>query len=157
MTYDAEQILDLLLYSIPFWVPAVIGLYLVVKRPSNLSQMAGLLTLKPIVTTPIWFSIFNSLRGDRFVPAHFWSILPGAGLTIIIVLTFWRLFSGPTAGDARTLLVLDCARWLNSFLIILPYGLDFGTLPCCFAMTGLTLPTVFAVVALNLSLTRIQE
>jgi hypothetical protein len=56
------------------------------------------------------------------------------------------------------LLVLDCARWLNSFLLILPYGnVGIVALGCIFAIIGLTLPTVFAVVALTLSLTRIQE
>lgn len=158
MTYEAGEILNLFLYSIPFWVPAAIGLYLVVKRTSDLSLMAGLLTLKPIVTTPIWVAIIRPLYGpDRLEPAHFFSLLPGVSLTVIIVLAFRHLFSGPRAGGARALLVLDCARWLDSFLLILPYGsVEIGPLGCIFPLIGLTLPTVFAVVALTLSLTRIQ-
>ncbi len=122
--YQAGQILNLFLYSIPFWVPTAIGLYLVVKKPNDLSLMAGLLSLKPIVTTPIWFAIISTLHSpiDKLEPTHFLSILPGASLTLIIAFAFRHLFSGPGAGSARALLVLDCARWLNSFLISLPYG-----------------------------------
>ena len=156
------SLLNLFLYSIPFWVPAAIGLYLVVNKPSELSLMAGLLTLKPIVTTPIWFAVISTLHSpvDELEPAHFLSILPGASLTFIIGFAFRRLFSGPRAGSARALVVLDCARWLNSFLISLPYGgysVESGSLLCIFALIGLALPTVFAVVALTTSLTRIEE
>ncbi|HLO33881.1 MAG TPA: hypothetical protein VK249_32335 [Anaerolineales bacterium] len=160
MTYQAGQILNLFLYSLPFWIPAAVGLYLVVKRPSDLSLMAGLLTLKPIVTTPIWFAIISPLSGsNKLEPAHFWSILPGISLTVIIVLAFRRLFFVPGAGKAKTLLVLDCARWLNSFLLSLPLvgGMGGGSLACIFSLIGLVLPTVFAVVALMLSLTRVEE
>ena len=161
MTYEAGQILNLFLYSIPFWVPAAIGLYLVVKKPNDLSLMAGLLSLKPIVTTPIWFAIISTLHSpiDKLEPAHFLSILPGASLTLIIAFAFRHLFSGPRAGSARALLVLDCARWLNSFLISLPYvgSVESGSLACLFALIGLTLPTIFAVVALTTSLADIGE
>ena len=158
MTYEAGQILNLFLYSIPFWIPAAIGLYLVVNRPNELSLMAGLLTLKPIVTTPIWFAILSTLRSpiDKLEPTHFLSILPGASLTLIIAFAFRHLLSGPRAGSARTLLVLDCARWLNSFLYTLPYGgsVERGSLACVFGLIGLILPTVFAVVALTLALVK---
>jgi len=158
MTYEAGQILNLFLYSIPFWIPAAIGLYLVVNRPNELSLMAGLLTLKPILTTPIWFAILSTLRSpiDRLEPTHFLSILPGASLTLIIAIAFRHLLSGPRAGSARALLVLDCARWLNSFLYTLPYGgnVERGSLACVFGLIGLILPTVFAVVALTLALVK---
>ena len=160
MTYEEGQILNLFLYSIPFWVPAAIGLYLVLKRPSDLSLMAGLLTLKPIVTTPIWFAIISTLHGPigKLEPAYFLSILPGASLTLIIAFAFRHLFSGRGAGSARVLLVLDCARWLNSSLLIFLFGgMESGwlaSLACVVPLIGLLLPTVFAVVALTLSLTR---
>ena len=162
MTYEAGQFLNLFLYSIPFWVPAAIGLYLVAKRPTDLSLMAGLFTLKPIVTTPIWFAIISSLLStpnEKLELAHFLSILPGASVTVMIVIVFRRLFSGPRSGSARVLLVLDCIRWLNSFLIVLPYGgnTQSGSLVCIFAFIGLTMPTVFAVIALMISLNRIEE
>jgi hypothetical protein len=151
---------NLALYAIPFLIPAAFGLYLVANKPNDLSVMAGLLTLKPIVTTPIWFAIIGTLHSpvDKLEPAHFLSIVPGAGLTVITVLAFRPLFSGPRAGTARMLLGLDCARWLNSFLLNLPYGgiTGGGSLVCLFALIGLALPTVFAVVALTTSLTRVE-
>ena len=161
MTYQAGQILNLILLSIPFWVPAAVGLYLVAKRSTDLSLMAGLLTLKPIVTTPIWFAILNTFHPypNELGFANFLSILPGASVTVMIVILFRRLFSGPRAGGARVLLVLDCIRWLNSFLLILPYGgnTQIGSLVCIFALIGLTMPTVFAVTALMISLTHFDE
>lgn len=156
------SLLNLFLCSIPFWVPAAIGLFLVVNRPNELSLMAGLLTLKPILTTPIWFALISTLPSpvENLEPAHFLSILPGASLTFTIGFAFRGLLSGPRAGHARALLALDCARWLNSSLIFLPYGgdsVETGSLLCIFALIGLTLPTVFAVVALATSLPRFQE
>ena len=151
--------LNLLLCSIPFWIPAAIGVYLSANRPGDLRRMAGLLTLKPIVTTPVWLAILSGLLSspnDKWMPAHFLSILPGAGVTIVIALAFRHLFTGPSAGRAKILLVLDCARWLNSFLMILPYGggIQGGQLACVFAVIGLALPSVFAVVALTLTISQ---
>ena len=149
--------LNLFYWSIPFWIPAVVGLYLVVKRPGPLSLMAGLLTLKPIVATPIWVALLQNAYADRLTPAQFLSILPGAGLTLIAFMAFRPLFSGPQAGNARILLVLDIARWLNSFLMLLPYPQAVGTLACIFAPIGLGLPTLFALVAVTLSTGTTQE
>jgi hypothetical protein len=150
-----------LLCAIPFWIPMGIGFYLVLTRPNRLSLMAGLLTLKPIVATPIWLAIlansFNSVP-HRIELAHFLSVLPGASLTLAVVIVFRSLFSGPRAGIARTLLVLDCARWLNSFFMVLPFSSrGNGVFGVILALLGLTLPTVFAIVALTTSLLTRQE
>ncbi len=149
--------LNLFLLSIPFWIPAIVGLYLVVKRPGPLGLMAGLLTLKPIVTTPIWAALLQNTYADRLTPSQFLSILPGAGLTLIAFMVFRPLFSGPQAGTARILLVLDSARWLNSLLMLLPYSQEAQTLACIFAPIGLALPTLFALVAVTLSPDTTQE
>ena len=155
------DLLNLFLISIPFWLPAVVGLYLVITRRNEFTLMAGLLTLKPILTTPIWFAVLGTLPRPvhGLEPAHFLSILPGFSLTVLIVIAFRHLFTGPHAGGARTLLVLDCARWLNSFLISVQYNLTMNTesLACIFALIGLALPTVFAVVAVTLSLTSVRD
>ncbi len=148
---------DWLFLSIPFLIPAAVGLYLLISWPGSLGLMAALLTLKPIVATPIWVAIIQgfSISTDRLQPAHFLSLLPGAGLTLLIVLVFRPLFSGPQAGSALILVAIDCARWLNSFLLILPYGDNSGgiLIRCISALLGLALPTVFAVVALRTVLT----
>jgi hypothetical protein len=155
------DLLNLFLISIPFWIPAAVGLYLVITRRNELGLMAGLLTLKPILTTPIWFAILGTLPRPTYglEPAHFLSILPGFSLTVLIAVLFRRLLFGSYAGSARVLLALDCARWLNSFLISVQYNLTMDTqsLACIFALIGLALPTVFAVVALMLSLTSARE
>ena len=135
-----------------FWIPGLVGLYLVLARPKDLSLMAGLLTLKPIVTTPIWFGLLLAVDhppvGSRPLPDLI-TILPGASLTLIVLIVFRKVFSGPHAGAARTLLVLDCARWLNSYLIVLVRPLERASdFQCILALPGLTLPVVFAVVAL---------
>jgi len=146
----------LLLYTLPFWIPAIVGLYLCAANRNAISFMAGLLTLKPIVTTPIWFAILaKDLRPEVVKLAV--SVLPGAGLTVLAILVFWPLFSGPQAGVARTLLALDCLRWLNSAAIVaLASAGDFsqatGSLVCMLAQIGLALPTVYAALALTMSL-----
>ena len=155
MTYGSGQILNLFVCSVPLWIPAAIGLYLYVNRPDDLGKLATYLTLKPIVATPIWVAIISTLLPPaihELEPAHFLTILPGAGLTIVIVLMHRHVFTGPRAGSAKVLLVLDCIRWLNSFLLILPYGGGTnGLLNCLFAFVGLAMPSVLAVVALILT------
>ena len=82
----------------PIWVPAMAGLYLVMTAKNDFSRMAGLLTLKPIVTTPIWVMIIRTLSpADKFGATHVLSILPGASLTVVALRVFWPLSSGPKA------------------------------------------------------------
>ena len=158
MTYEAGQLLNLFLCSIPLWIPAAIGIYLYINRPDDLGQMATYLTLKPIVTTPIWVAIIYTLLPasiHELEPAHFLTILPGAGVTIVIMFMYRHVFTGPKAGSAKVLLALDCIRWLNSFLLILPYGGGTnGPLNCLFAFVGLAMPSAFAVVALTLTISQ---
>jgi hypothetical protein len=137
--------------SVLYQIFPLAGLYLTLSRPRDLSLMAGLLTLKPIVTTPMWFGLvilsYFPPAGSRPLP-NLITILPGAGLTLIALIVFRKVFSGPFAGAARTLLVLDCARWLNSYLM-LRLGTTEGaqSFQCVLALLGLTLPVAFAVVA----------
>jgi hypothetical protein len=147
--------LNLFLYTLPFWVPGLAGVYLCVTRRSRISRLAGLLTLKPILATPIWLAILGSDLSPAIVKPIA-SVLPGMGLSLLIVVVYWRLLSDPNAGAARILLGLDCLRWLNSAALAFSSGgYLFALTPsvvCIFAPLGLVLPTVFAVVALTLSL-----
>ena len=148
------DLVNFLLLAAPIGIPALGGCYLLMRKSDGLSRMAGLLTIKPVLTTPIWFGIIAALEPshsyDRLGPSHFLSILPGASLTLITVIAFRRLFSGPRARVAWMLLALDCARWLNSFFIYWPYG--DGSLNCLSALCGLSMPTVFATIALTTAL-----
>ena len=144
--------------SIPLWIPAAIGLYLLTSRRNNLSRMAGFLTLKPIITTPVWAVIISFLHGSA-VDAQFiavWSILPGVGLTLLALMIFRRLFLSSRPILAMLLIVLDCIRWINSGLLTLtvslPYSGVTNTSASIFALIGLIFPTAYAIVALMVTL-----
>ena len=169
------ELASFFLITLPFWIPVLIGLSLVARDTTDgLARMAGLLTLKPILTTPIWYVIWASLDAffsqtsalasiplgagltprtalvlRRLIPALA-STLPGASLTLLTALVFRSRLSGSRARDARLLLVLDCVRWLNSFLLVLTVSSDseLSSFICSYAaLIGLGLPTVYAVVA----------
>lgn len=145
----------MVVFSAPFSIPALVGLYLIVTRPHGLSLMAGLLTLKPIVTTPLWIALlfvtFRPPVGSMPLPDSI-TILPGASLTLIILIVFRKVFFGPHAGAALTLLVLDCARWFNSYLMLLLRRWEgAAAYQWIFVLLGLTLPIVFAAVAFTVS------
>src|SRR5512146_675932 len=92
-----DTLINLFFFSIPFWLPAAIGLYLVARIRNKLSLMAGLLTLKPIVTTPLWAAILYYFSSNYLLPSTqvvggaivaLCSILPGASLTLLILVIF---------------------------------------------------------------------
>ena len=127
---------------LPFIVPLIVGSYLLYKYKSEHDRMllmAGLLTLKPILTTPIWLLIasrtYNELQPQI---AAFLGILPGASLTALTVLGFRSQFSGRHAGRAWTLLAFDSVRWINTFLYA---STSMGVT----AILGLALPTIYAL------------
>ena len=144
--------------SIPLWIPAAIGLYLLTSRRKGLSRMAGFLTLKPIITTPIWAAIIGFLYGSAVDAQHIalWSILPGASLTVLALVIFRRLFLGSRSIWAMLLIALDCMRWTNSGLltvtVTLPYNAANNTWASVFALIGLIFPTAYAVVALTITM-----
>jgi hypothetical protein len=141
-----------LLVVAPFVIPALGGCYLLTRESGSLSRMAGLLAIKPVVTTPIWLAIIAAFHPSDSTPepSHFLSILPGAGLTLIIAIAFRRLFSGPRADLAWLLLALDCTRWLNSLFLFWPH--ENNALGCLASLFGLSMPTVFTVIALRTAL-----
>jgi len=137
--------LSLVVLTIPFWIPAAAGLWLCINRRNDIGRLGGLLTLKPLLAAPIsLFILATTLHPQtRFVL----SLLPGASLTLLIVVMFRRLLYGPHAKIVWTWLSLDCIRWLSGCLTFLPRE-DYAML-CLAASLGLTMPTIFAVVALT--------
>ncbi len=132
-------------------IPIILGLMLLTKdKLHEWYLMAGLLTLMPVVTGPIWFQLLIALStsglsaGEALV-----AVLPGVALTGIIVLRFRRCLSGPLAQASWTLLILSCMRWLNSFMIGAAGALHIDS--GLFVLIGVTLPTVVAIVAFYLS------
>jgi hypothetical protein len=148
----STDLLSLALCTIPFWPAVFIGLYLCANAHEPMGRMAGLLTLKPLVTTPIWLAILSSQLSPSVLRTAL-SILPGLGLTLAAFFAFRSLFSGRHAGAAWSLLVLDCLRWLNSAVLgLLNAGMDYsptlGSITCLVSLIGLMLPTMFSVIAL---------
>lgn len=146
--------------SIPFWIPAAIGLYLLTSRQNALGRLAGFLTLKPIIATPIWVGILSLLHASA-VDAQsiaLWSVLPGASLTFLALVIFRRLFLSlsPRFILAVFLILLDCLRWINSGLLTftasLPYNRTTDTFTGIFALIGLIFPTAYAVIALTITM-----
>ena len=145
-----------------FFIPAIIGSILIAKGVDlDLSRMAGWLTLKPILTTPVWLvslTVSAILLEESSSPERAWilaviGILPGASLTMWTVLVFRLTLFRPRAHAAWLLVALDCARWLNSFLMTLVSAdwsrsgdlIDLVNVPT--PMIGLAMPTVFAIIA----------
>lgn len=141
-------------FSFPLWIPAAIGLYLLTGRRNELNYMAGCLTLKPILTTPIWAMIISYLYGSTMDAQliALWSILPGASLTVLALVIFRRLFLSSRVVWAMLLIVLDCARWINSgfltFAVSLPYSGATNRWASIFGLIGLIYPTAYSVIAL---------
>ena len=157
-----DNLFNLFLLSIPFWITAAIGLYLIKNRRNELCLMAGLLTLKPIITTPIWAKIAFSLEHSGISSGlmALCSILPGAGLTVLIFVIFRSKFYGLRATSARMLIVLDCLRWINSGLLTMISSLLYDSAAncaCILAFVGLIFPTAYSVVALTTTLETYEQ
>lgn len=147
------------------FVPLTLGIRLLRKdRQGAWHRMAAWLTLLPALTEPLFwlFPFFlmwiypdgaqlSAALGGRLsggelgVLMGLIAILPNVVLTGLIVLRFRRCFSGATTRLAWFLLILACARWLNSFMIFAAsaFEIDGGA----FLIIGITMPTVFAIAA----------
>jgi hypothetical protein len=131
-------------------LPAVIGGVLLVGYPHKaLSGLAGLLTLKPLVATPlwVWLYVFSEQHGLLYgAVGPLLTLLPGIGLTLIIL----GIKRQDLAYAGRLLiifLVCDALRWINSFLFVLngePLVLDYSPAD----IRGLILPNLYAVMSL---------
>ncbi len=133
-------------------IPFAVGLNLLTKaKRHEWYMMAGLLTLLPVLTGPIWFALWSAGAASYHFGEAFLTVLPGVILTGIIAIRFHRCFFGSVSYAARVLLILGCMRWLSSFIIgaAPAFHIDSGL----FVVIGIALPTVFAIVAVSLSTT----
>lgn len=136
-------------------VPFLLGFIILAGNwRSPFARYAGLLTLKPLVATPLWGLAVSANPRN---PGEHWllSLLPGIGLTLLILLVAGKPLTHPsTRRPALVLLALDAARWLSSFaLVVLPNLVDAAVSESgLFAMICIppVLPLVFAVVAFAL-------
>jgi len=147
--------IEVYILSVPFFIaPFIVGRRLLKEAagPNSLKSLAGWLTLKPLVTTPLWACALGTFYPTnsqvQLEPAYILSILPGVGLSLLAFLLFQSLFFEEHSWPAWVLLGLDCLRWLNSFVMyLIPLWISGGGLGCACIAIGLGLPTVFALVA----------
>jgi hypothetical protein len=136
--------------------PVVIGLRLIAiaERPTPsmaVTKLAGWLTLSPLLTTPIWFFILSSMPNNTsWHPAHFFSLLPGTGVTLSALFLCRPTFAGTIARAAWLLLFFDCLRWLNSFWLAAPtvwFDQGWGPSQLTPAVLGMFAPMIYALLA----------
>jgi len=155
-------LLLLFCFAFPFVIPLVIGIHLVTRRyASDFTRLAGYLTLKPLLATPIWAAImlFGSMLNITYEVSLYTdrttfesktvnllyiigTAVIGLGLTGVILWIFrgrpiwrspWRLV---------LLLALDTLRWGSTALIEALYTPAPGVIAIALAM-----PTIFAIAA----------
>jgi len=134
--------------------PGLIGLFILIKyRSSKFAKFTGLLTLKPLIATPIWFYIYNVYSRNyntcEIHPAYIFTALPGLGITILLVLFFSKELFGRNRKLVYILIFLDTIRWSNS-VIFFPHCPPLHELwKVIFpALFGLAFPTIFSLVAI---------
>lgn len=141
------DILNLICCASPFILPCFLGIRILGLASDDFSRLAGWLTLKPLIATPIWFFLVDAtFSGDwsRPDPTYALTALPGIGLTFILALVFRSVFQSH-ASAVMGLLALDTVRWGSSFLMGL--GLLPDPLKLLLAFIALAMPTVFALFA----------
>ena len=162
----ADMFRPLLLCSSVFIVPLILGIVLLHHSQDSLSHMAGWLTLKPLLTTPLWVLILGLLYQTPMIGA-FLSILPGALLSLLAARKYEDVLTGfRTHRIARQLLILDCVRWLNTLVIMVLAGgvvgpttngrVDYAPFLAALIIIGFALPSVFGAFAVY-SLSRYEK
>jgi len=129
-------------------LPLIIGGYLLSRSsPSPLTHFMALLTLKPLLATPLWL-ILAQLSVMPFwthpIPDVLLQALPGISLTLLIVWVCRARLKGQPVGIITTLLVLDTLRWgstVFSYTPDRPFGGE------SLFLLSLAMPSIFAVVA----------
>lgn len=151
MIVDDRQ-LGAILLAVLFFLgaPLLLGILILAKKHKNaLLWYAGLLTLKPVVATPIWYAVSYNRSSSSWLTLA----LPGVGLTVILTLLCrTAFFNIATSGMARKLLMLDTLRWGSSWLwamLLRESSSDTSVtfLFCSLGLLALAMPTIFAAVA----------
>jgi len=148
---------SLFIEILPWLIPSVIiGFYILVKhRGSEFAKFAGLLSLKPIIATPLFFQIVkwyqDHTTGCDLNPLYLITLVPGLGITLLLVFYFREVVWDSRNKAMPVLLILDIVRWGNSVLLF-SSCLELGDItPVLQAYLGLGMPTIFALVAFGLN------
>jgi hypothetical protein len=154
--------MGILIFFIPFAAPLIVGLRLLGADTIGMSdslnrfrQFAAVLTLKPLLATPLWFL----LGFVAYQQGLFWlPLLPGIGLTLLIVRDEHPVLREQYANHAWGLLGWDLLRWGTSALFTLTLAMsvrdreagvssDVRGIGGLLGLVALALPSVFALVA----------
>ncbi len=143
-------------------LPLLLGTFSLLKYGGDdMSRLASVFALKPVIATPIWALLCAITLGmapflgyiplSLASPIYWLTLLPGLGLTVAIVLLFRKLFQ-TKAPLAFVLLGCDMIRWIWTFLIYPESGpLSSYDTPYHLA---LLLPNLYAIMALVIAVAR---
>ncbi len=141
-----SNVLLAMIFAFPaLLLPLIVGMIILISsRGDRFGRFAGLFTLKPLVATPIWAFILSLPPGWESASAiqQVLSLIPGFGLSLIIVLAFRDLFRSATL-FACIFLAVDVIRWLNTYLWLRNVNHDGG-----FLLLACVLPSAYALMAL---------
>jgi hypothetical protein len=148
----------------PYLLPAlIIGIYLIVKfKENDFARFAGIITLKPLIATPLWLLIFNWVDynfgiGELSFPILL-TALPGVGITLIIIIFFRSLFKSPYNNQVLVLLGGDTLRWGSTFFIYSrSYTMNTLGVGIIATFMALALPTIVALTAYGLCRVAIKQ
>jgi hypothetical protein len=133
-------------------IPIIIGIMILRKSAAfSFSQMVGILTLKPLIATPLWLNSMEIIAQPSWghpIPDFLVLTAPGIILTLVILLVYHSCLRKELAGAIVTLLILDGLRWSSSSLSITldrTYGNAF------MGILSFIMPTIFAIIALWLA------
>jgi hypothetical protein len=144
-----------------FLVPLITASQLFrMKTDSVFPRFAAWLIVKPLWTTPLWLICISFIspykyRTELEYQNTLWAL---AGLsvgvigTLVLLYHHREIFRERRGGAIAGLLLLDAARWMNSFGgVMTQYSITAGSTSILFALLGLTLPSIFAFVAYTIA------
>lgn len=141
-----DFLLPLIFTSPAFVLPLILGPVILGMHKGELGRLAGWLTLKPVLATPLWIMALlglDELEAGLQI-GQVLSLLPAIALTGIII---WR-FRGLLRGEGRIIslfIVGDALRWLNTFAWMQSGG--HASLNDPFFLAGWILPNAYAIMA----------
>jgi hypothetical protein len=138
----------------PIILPFVLG-GLILKKyfQDGLSRLIGLFVVKPVVSYPLWFFIFNSpFIGDtlRLLLLAFIEVVLTVGVIILLKSIFhaksWRLW---------LIILIDVSRWFVTFIGFFSLAnSSFGTTQWWLALMNFAYPSFLAILAWVILLAR---
>lgn len=152
----------ILFYVVPCIVPLIVGVFLMGTEHNTWVRMLALLTLKPVIATPLWLLslfLFRSFESEPpvsiailpvlYIPVglSFETLLPipiiGCGLTATIIWIYRASLRTMPYSVLALVLVLDTLRWGSTYLtnLVVADSIDMFTWP------AVIMPSIFALAA----------